>query len=553
MRALTLRSSLLALLPLLALPLISISSASAQTTGYDVDLMSQAAVQVRVADGTGSGTLLMVDDSALVFTNRHVVEGFDEATIAVLTDVNAPAEPMFVARLVGYSDAYDFAVYAIDRDLQGNSVSTRDLNNGRFGISVPRIEVHDANNKQSGVRRGDVVGIFGYPGIGDDDLVYSTGIISSVQYGEYNDQRLPMWYRTTAEMSPGNSGGMALSASGEFIGIPTSVRTEYQTGGRLGSLLAVPFVMAILDDEDGLQTSWATLSRSGSGDELDYGLEPAFGSASLSASELGEPYRADLVSGGSIDTFYLGGECVGYASDSPDFRLLLDERIDSLGVWFTADDEYDDTTLIINGPDGEWHCNDDSAGSLDPALSFSNARSGQYDIWIGSYSSGEYVSGVLSIVDESRFEGDAGAAADAGLDWSAESYYGSAELSAGFVPDPHRVDVMAGGSVDINRSAYGDECRGYASSAPDLNLHWSGGGSRLQVYFVAEDNADATLIINTPDGQWLCNDDAAGTLNPGITISNPSSGRYDIWTGAYSQGEFINGELFITELSTPVP
>jgi serine protease Do len=116
------------------------------------------------------------------------------------------------------------------------------------------------------------------------------------------------------------------------------------------------------------------------------------------------------------------------------------------------------------------------------------------------------------------------------------------------------VTISAGGSVDVAAAGYGNECRGFASSAPDYKLSWSGDSTTLQLYFVAATGGqDATLIINKPDGSWSCNDDAPSSLNPVITINNPGAGRYDIWVGAYAQGEFISGELRITEISTTVP
>jgi len=108
--------------------------------------------------------------------------------------------------------------------------------------------------------------------------------------------------------------------------------------------------------------------------------------------------------------------------------------------------------------------------------------------------------------------------------------------------------------VDVSAAQYGNECNGYASSAPDYQLNWSGDTASLQLYFVAANMTDdATLVINKPDGTWLCNDDSPASLNPGVTINNPDAGRYDIWVGSYSQGELISGELNITELLTNIP
>jgi serine protease Do len=194
--------------------------------------------------------------------------------------------------------------------------------------------------------------------------------------------------------------------------------------------------------------------------------------------------------------------------------------------------------------------------SLDPGMKFDTAPAGQYDVWVGSYNRDDSVSGVLALVDG---DGIDLAAAEItglgdGLDFAASPYFGSTELSAGFTPDPHTVTISAGGSVDVSAAQYGNECNGYASSAPDYQLNWSGDSESLQLYFVAVNiTDDATLIINNPDGMWLCNDDSPASLNPGVTINNPGAGRYDIWVGSYAQGEFISGDLNITELMTDVP
>ena len=47
-----------------------------------------------------------------------------------------------------------------------------------------------------------------------------------------------------------------------------------------------------------------------------------------------------------------------------------------------------DTTLIINGPDGNWSCDDDSYGDGDAQVRFDKPRSGTYDIWIGTFGGG---------------------------------------------------------------------------------------------------------------------------------------------------------------------
>jgi len=136
------------------------------------------------------------------------------------------------------------------------------------------------------------------------------------------------------------------------------------------------------------------------------------------------------------------------------------------------------------------------------------------------------------------------------LDPTADPISGRAQLSAGFTPDPYKVRAKSGGTINVSGLGLCTGCRGYASKAPDFKLHWSGGSGSLRIFFEADDRTkDATLIINTPNGTWIGNDDAfSGTNNPMLILSGYGEGRYDIWVGSYSSGEYIAGSLTITEL-----
>jgi hypothetical protein len=58
-----------------------------------------------------------------------------------------------------------------------------------------------------------------------------------------------------------------------------------------------------------------------------------------------------------------------------------------------------DTGLVVNDPSGTWRCNDDSHGGVNPTVDVTNARSGQYDVWITSYSSGDNITGTLNVTE----------------------------------------------------------------------------------------------------------------------------------------------------------
>lgn len=523
---------------------------AAHAQSFDVNALAPAIVQVRTPTGTGSGSLIVEGEEVLLLTNRHVVSGESEVTVAALVDVNEPAVPLFRAGLRAFSGTYDLALYQLTSDLEGRPVSARALLAGDHpsGYVLPRLEMAPQDRIMS---RGETIALLGYPGLAENDLVYTTGIISAVQMQDVDGERIAGWYRTNAEMSPGNSGGVALDSQGRVVGIPTAVHTEQTTGGRLGSLLATPLAMRALEGDD-LLSDWSDyVSTGGLLISEDSGR---FGEYTIGGTTTGEPFTRTIVAGGSNNVSTLGNECVGHAASQPDFLLTVTDPTGPLSLQFSAEDSSDDAVLVIHDPAGNWLCNDDAgSGSLDPALRLGQTEPGDYRIWVGSYHSGALFNGELSIG-----RGDAEQSASAqgnGLDWQGTPYFGEVELERLFVPDPHTVTVMSGGSVDVREGGYGSGCVGHASSRPDVRLRWSGSTERLRVYFVPDTAGDdATLIINTSDGSWMCNDDAHGnTLNPEVSLDSKGAGQFDIWVGSYSSGDMIDGTLYFTELGDPVP
>ena len=96
---------------------------------------------------------------------------------------------------------------------------------------------------------------------------------------------------------------------------------------------------------------------------------------------------------------YLGGGCVGYAEANPDYEVHYVAGIMSLLRFYFVASSGGDATLIINDSAGNWQCNDDSFGSSNPSIDFSPPESGWYDIWVGSYSSGDFNAGTLNITE----------------------------------------------------------------------------------------------------------------------------------------------------------
>ena len=100
----------------------------------------------------------------------------------------------------------------------------------------------------------------------------------------------------------------------------------------------------------------------------------------------------------------------------------------------------------------------------------------------------------------------------------------------------------------------GDGCYGYATSAPDLRLFWSGASlsGTIRIIFEALGGEDTVLIVNNFYGEWQCNDDFNNDiLDPGLDIEDvgSQSARMEIWVASYNSGVSASGTLYISELA----
>lgn len=124
---------------------------------------------------------------------------------------------------------------------------------------------------------------------------------------------------------------------------------------------------------------------------------PTYGSVWLSAGFVPDPYEVYVTSGGSVSArAVLGSECAGFINGSPDFELTWSGVSEELYIGFDA--SVGDTTLVVRDPYGNYWCSDDVFG-LDPEVAFFYPSAGNYQVWVGSYSSSEYNDGVLYITE----------------------------------------------------------------------------------------------------------------------------------------------------------
>lgn len=276
----------------------------------------------------------------------------------------------------------------------------------------------------------------------------------------------------------------------------------------------------------------------------DFSAPATFGTVNLSSGFTPDPYNVTLTSGGQLRASDLSSSCRGWIANAPDYSVYYEAgNMFDLTIGAVSNT---DTTLVVNGPDTSWYCDDDSGEGLNPSMTFSSPASGRYDIWVGSYSEGDYAQATLSISELGMAGGTPSQGGGyGGIDWSLPANFGSANLRGGFTPDPYRVNIVSGGGYRADSVRSG--CAGWVSAAPDFELNFTAGS--LPLILSAASSSDTTILVNDPNGNWHCNDDGGNAgLNPALSFNNAASGTYDIWIGSYSQGGGAEATLSISEL-----
>lgn len=311
-----------------------------------------------------------------------------------------------------------------------------------------------------------------------------------------------------------------------------------------------------------LLLTWGVGIIEAQGGDLDLNptAEPNFGTVSLSSGFLPDPFIVTAQSGGQVDAGTQDlGNCYGFVTAAPDFRLTWDGEGDLLRIFFVS---LEDATLMVRAPDGEFECNDDF-NSLNPAVEFDEAADGDYAIWIGSYNADEMIPGYLMISELSSVPGSIvspilgesvrlppASSAGSGLDPALEPSFGLVTLEPGFT-DPTTATVLSGGSNDVSAGNPGDGCVGFAATAPDYQIELSEPMDFLRVFFVGD--RDTTLIIYGPDDAYYCNDDSFGGTNPTVDFEDAEAGFYSVWVGSFSSGDLSSGTLYVTADSNTDP
>jgi serine protease Do len=192
-------------------------------TPYDLFFGTRSGEQV--AAGIGSG--FIVQATGVIVTNAHVVSGASKINVALRDGTTYPAT------LVGADELNDLAVLRIDaKNLPVAPLGTsRDLLIGEWVVAIGNPYGFLLGNSEPSVTVGVVSGVGrNLTGRGDGPGVY----VDMIQ--------------TDASINPGNSGGPLVSASGEVVGVNSSIYSP--SGGSIGLGFAIPIDRARRVAED---------------------------------------------------------------------------------------------------------------------------------------------------------------------------------------------------------------------------------------------------------------------------------------------------------------
>lgn len=187
----------------------------------------------------GSGTFITED--GMILTNAHVVDTrydeYDELGVAITTATDEPPVLQYHADILAVDYVLDLAIIQITAGLDGSPVNE----------TFPAVALADSDD----VEIGDPIRILGYPGIGGETITFTNGSVS----GFTSDRALGnrAWIKTDAVIAGGNSGGLAINADGQAIGVPTVVGSGAgaDTGGVVDCrVLADTNGDGFLDDRD---------------------------------------------------------------------------------------------------------------------------------------------------------------------------------------------------------------------------------------------------------------------------------------------------------------
>lgn len=279
-------------------------------------------------------------------------------------------------------------------------------------------------------------------------------------------------------------------------------------------------------------------------------------SLTLTGQQLLAPQAYVAQVGGTHDVALCPGlNAFGMADESPSFTLNLSQMT---GMQFVAEvNSGCDPTLLLRDAFGQWHFNDDGPNGVQPRLDVAGqSLNGRVDIWVGSWS-GEACSGTISF---SASQAAVPAPQPVPVPVPVPTPAPAPQQVAG-CPDPNATGpqiattgaelyspdtyfVSVGGSTDVTNCGLPIFATGNFEATPSYSFFVTEMQEHDRIEIEGTSECDMVLLVRTPTGQWLFDDDSNGNLDPLINVTGVRGieGRLDVWVGSYS-GQTCSGSI----------
>lgn len=181
-----------------------------------------------------------------ILTNAHVVEGARRGSIRVKSPATGNVE--FKVKIVGiaWSESIDIAILRLPEDEATRFKKRADLE------AIPALKFGDS----AAVKQADALAVFGYPQSSDELKIIQCKVTGrqylKMEFDEFVCGHQFLEVGPAGVVQPGNSGGPALNAAGEVVGIPSrGSGWAYEQGWLIPSNVAVHFMEQIYASDEG--------------------------------------------------------------------------------------------------------------------------------------------------------------------------------------------------------------------------------------------------------------------------------------------------------------
>jgi len=230
----------------------------------------------------GSGTLVL--DGSYILTNEHVAsDGHCTLKVGLTDGLSSEPSGDLEAIVVARDPTIDLAVLRLI-DSAGNPIIPAGHKPVTIDYGQPSL--------------GSKFTTLGYPALGN----YDAGMTITFTSGDFSgiDNTDGEFYKTTAQMRGGVSGGAAFNERGLFIGIPTAGLIDQDTGDAVGINLIRPakYAKPLLEQAQANPLDNSAVSTSsdsgGDGGNYDAQTDPSFGTCKEAKANGYGPYYAGI-------------------------------------------------------------------------------------------------------------------------------------------------------------------------------------------------------------------------------------------------------------------